>query len=184
MRWLSYVDSGVPCLWRRRRRSRVRGALAGIAGGLAASFTMNLFPAGPAKVKHRTEPQEGPATVKGADAVLRHTLKQELKQPAGNIVHYDFGAAAGGVYALVAEKTSLARVGFGTRFGSGWWPTNLRCRRSDWRRGLGIIRSRRTDRRWALTWCTARRRNWCGRGCGRFKPTPPAPRRRFRDGRR
>lgn len=113
-------------MWRRRRQSRMRGLLAGMAGGLAASFAMNQFQAGLAKVKPRTErsapqPSEEPATVKTAESLLRHNLKPEEKQPAGNLVHYAFGAAVGGVYGLVAEKTSVARFGFGTLFGSVLW---------------------------------------------------------------
>lgn len=87
---------------------------------------MNQFQAGLAKVKSRKQepaqgPPEEPATVKAADLVLRQNLKREQKQPAGNIVHYAFGAAAGGIYGLVAEKTRVARIGFGTLFGSVLW---------------------------------------------------------------
>lgn len=113
-------------MWKRKRRSGVRGALAGIAAGLVASFAMNQFQAGLAKVKNRKEQPAGespeePATVKAAESVLRHDLSPGQKKPAGNIVHYVFGAAAGGVYGLVAEKTSVARIGFGTLFGSVLW---------------------------------------------------------------
>ena len=87
---------------------------------------MNQFQSGLAKVKYRKEQParksaDEPATVRAAEGLLRHKLRPEQKQPAGNIVHYAFGAAAGAVYGVVAEKTSTARIGFGTLFGSALW---------------------------------------------------------------
>src|SRR5580698_2143570 len=105
----------------------VRGVLAGIAGGLAASWVMNRFMAGPGKkLKYAvqsdeqnwqeeiaefeadpTVPKED-ATMKAADAIVnvitggRH-LSHEQKEKAGPVVHYAFGALMGGVYGGLAE---------------------------------------------------------------------------------
>jgi uncharacterized membrane protein YagU involved in acid resistance len=117
-------------LW--RRQNRVKGALAGMAGGLAASFVMNQFQAGLAKLKPKQENNakaqsagEEPATVKAAEriskSVLGRTLPEDQKGPSGNLVHYLFGTAAGGVYGALAEKTPAARAGFGIFFGSVLW---------------------------------------------------------------
>ena len=124
-----------------------RGVLAGIAGGLVASWVMNVFieGAGP-KITHAVEhlhgekrdeakddlhdqaahDQEEPkedATMKAADAIVatatggRH-LSFEEKQKGGPVVHYAFGALMGGVYGALAEYSPAVRAGFGTGFGS------------------------------------------------------------------
>jgi putative membrane protein len=115
----------------------IRGILAGIAGGLFASWVMNEFMAGPGKkltktVQTREENQqqaekqdsgEPDATMKTADKITelvtggRH-LTYEQEQTGGPIVHYAFGALAGGVYGGLAEVSSLTTAGFGTTFGT------------------------------------------------------------------
>ena len=125
----------------------MRGAVAGIAGGLVASWVMNVFmeEAGPkiteavetmnGQKRGRTrkkqndqsaheqqEPKED-ATMKAADAIVstvtggRH-LSFEEKQKGGPVVHYAFGALMGGLYGAAAEYSPGARTGFGTGFGS------------------------------------------------------------------
>lgn len=121
-----------------------RGMLAGVAGGLVASWIMNVFieGAGP-KVTEAAEtltgdkrdkeyddhhdqsaPDQEPkedATMKTADAVVstvtggRH-LSFEQKQKGGPIVHYAFGALMGGLYGSLAEYSAAVRAGFGTAF--------------------------------------------------------------------
>ncbi len=124
-------------------RHIVRGVVAGIVGGLAASWVMNEFIAGPGvKLQHlaqsgeenQREAEEAKqmkqsgepkidATMKAADAIVhaatggRH-LSLEEKQKAGPVVHYAFGALMGGLYGGLAEYSSIARSGFGTTFGS------------------------------------------------------------------
>jgi len=121
----------------------VRGILAGVAGGLVASWIMNEFMAGPgakltqavqtdeenaagARLEQEREQSGEPridATMKAADAIVntvtggRH-LSLEEKQKDGPIVHYAFGALMGGLYGGLAEYSSVARSGFGTTFGS------------------------------------------------------------------
>lgn len=113
----------------------LRGILAGVAGGLVASWVMNQFITGPGKQitkavlspeelqqqqQHSDEPD---ATMKVADAVAATVtggqhLTYEQEQTGGPIVHYAFGALAGGVYGGLAEYSELTRSGFGTTFGS------------------------------------------------------------------
>lgn len=123
----------------------VRGILAGAGAGLAASWVMNVFMAGPGqklqqslrteeeKLEERlqqmeeqkpdghAEPKED-ATMKAADALVatatggRH-LSMEEKQKAGPVVHYGFGALMGGLYGGLAELAPATRKGFGTAFG-------------------------------------------------------------------
>lgn len=115
-------------------RHPIRGILAGIAGGLVASWVMNEFIAGPGKqltkaVQTREEEQtqaqhsdQPDATMKVADSISvaatdgRH-LTWEQEKKGGPIVHYAFGALAGGLYGGLAEYSSFTRSGFGTTFG-------------------------------------------------------------------
>jgi putative membrane protein len=106
-----------------KQKSLWRGVLAGIAGGLAAAWMMNEFMAGPGQElqqavqsdeenrrqpAHSDEPKED-ATMKAAEDIV-HT-------EAGPIVHYTFGAIAGGLYGGLAEYSSVVTSGFGTSFG-------------------------------------------------------------------
>jgi len=109
------------------------GIVAGIAGGLIASWVMNEFMAnlGPSiqKAVQGDDQQEpvGPkpddATMKTADAVVstvtggRH-LSHEGKEKGGPIVHYAFGAIMGATYGAIAEEIPQATFGFGTAFGA------------------------------------------------------------------
>ncbi len=110
-----------------------RGALAGIAGGLLASWVMNQFLAGAKMAQEATQsPQEKQATqqqpqgedatgkVAGAvtQAVTGQPLSPEGKQTGGPVVHYAFGTLMGGVYGMVAEYAPASRTGFGSAFGT------------------------------------------------------------------
>ena len=122
---------------RRRQSSPGKNALAGVAGGLVASYVMTQFQHAvkkakknldgnqPGESKSGGQPEDEPATIQAANAVSRMALHRELrpeeKAPAGRAVHYIFGAAVGGLYGALAEKMPLARAGFGTLFGSLLW---------------------------------------------------------------
>lgn len=118
-----------------------RGTMAGIIGGLVASWVMDEFIAGPGKklkaavqsdeqnwcdeideIEAQEHPKED-ATMKAADAIVntatggRH-LSWEGKQKAGPVVHYAFGALMGGVYGGLTECNSAVAAGFGTIFGA------------------------------------------------------------------
>ena len=115
-----------------------RGIVAGIAGGLVASWVMNEFMEnlGPQLQKavqgndapqSQQQPQDGEkpddATMKTADAVVAAVtggqhLSHEGKEKGGPIVHYAFGALMGAVYGAIAEEMPKATTGFGTAFGA------------------------------------------------------------------
>ena len=122
-----------------KQKSLLRGVLAGAAGGLAAAWIMNEFMTGlgPAVQQavasdeekresqtHSNEQSQEPredATMKAADAVTHAAtgehLTREQKEKGGPVVHYAFGALAGGIYGGLAEYSPAARSGFGTSFG-------------------------------------------------------------------
>ena len=113
----------------------LRGVVAGVAGGLLASWVMNEFVAGPGKrlskqvqtreqnqeqAKHKDDPD---ATMKTADKLTEvatggQHLTREEQEKAGPIVHYAFGALMGGVYGVLAEYSGVVRSGFGATFGA------------------------------------------------------------------
>lgn len=105
----------------------VSGIAAGVAGGLFASWVMNVFME---RVEHREEGQtqaahgqnlNEDAAMKTADTIVskvtggRH-LSLEERQTGGPIVHYAFGAIMGGLYGALAEYASATTAGFGTAF--------------------------------------------------------------------
>ena len=115
-------------------RHIIRGVLAGVAGGLVASWVMNEFsstvgqklsnavesPADQQELKQQSDGED--ATMKAADRIVetvtggRH-LTHEQREKGGPIVHYGFGAVMGGLYGGLAEYADLAKAGFGTTFG-------------------------------------------------------------------
>ena len=124
-----------------RSKHPVRGILAGVIGGLAASWVMNQFTAGAGPKlteaiqtdqenrKTHDEQQQAKdhpqpdATMKTADALVSTAtggqhLTWEEKLKGGPIVHYSFGALMGGIYGGLAEYSPAVRSGFGTVFGS------------------------------------------------------------------
>lgn len=125
-----------------RNRNVVRGVLAGAAGGLVASWVMNVFIEGPGHALQtslqteeekkqsdslsREEEDKGgvkeDATMKAADALVEYVSGRHLslagKQKGGPVVHYGFGTLMGGLYGGCAELTDAARAGFGTAFGT------------------------------------------------------------------
>ena len=111
----------------------VRGVLAGVAGGLVASWVMNQWSAGPGSaLSERLETPEDKeqlsagsdgedATMKAADKLTAlakggQHLTHEERADGGPVVHYAFGALMGGLYGGLAEYSSLVRSGFGTTF--------------------------------------------------------------------
>ena len=120
----------------------MRGAAAGLVGGLAASWLMNMFLAGPGKElehavlsdqeiaskqrqQHEREQRGEPkidATMLTADAIVNAAtggehLSLEGKKKGGPIVHYAFGGLMGAVYGALAEYSPTVRSGMGTFFG-------------------------------------------------------------------
>ena len=114
-----------------RGRNLAKGALAGVAGGLVASWVMNQFQAlwskaGEALSEEKPQGKEAgeseDATQKAADKVSRKVLKRELsrkeKQTAGPVIHFAFGGAMGALYGFAAEVAPLAKAGAGLPFGA------------------------------------------------------------------
>lgn len=103
-----------------------KGALAGLIGGLIGSLTMELFQAGLKKASGQEESGKGePATVKVAQKVSQEVrdrpLAEDEKAPAGEMVHYAFGAAAGAMYGVAAAALPKSSAGWGLLFGAVMW---------------------------------------------------------------
>ena len=137
----------------RSRRSRVvkrslwRGALAGLAGGIAASFAMNRFHAVWTRIaegetaSRRKEEQggqiekgrqqrqgadrgEGSSTEKAAGKLADRfgvELDDAERRRLGTVLHYAFGAAVGAFYGAAAEVSPLVSAGAGVPFGAAVW---------------------------------------------------------------
>jgi putative membrane protein len=122
-----------------------KGLVAGLIGGLVASWTMNRFQDVWMKVAGSMEKsqedgsakQEGEggeqqssgeqddATVKAASAISEglfdHKLTKSEKRVAGSAVHYAFGTSVGGLYGAVAELSPEITTGVGLPFGAAFW---------------------------------------------------------------
>ena len=112
----------------------IKGAVAGIIGGLIASFVMDEFQQLVTKVAKETgladdkgskKGEDEPSTVKAAEAVSEavfdHKLTNSEKEPAGAAVHYAIGATSGFIYGIAAEMLPVATVGLGLPFGAAVW---------------------------------------------------------------
>ena len=124
-----------------------KGLVAGLAGGLVASWTMNQFQAAWTRMAENSEKPHGAqsmqpsngstgnqtedmkeqddATVETAkvisEKVFGHELQESEKKPAGAAVHYAFGAATGGLYGALAEVTPQVTIAAGLPFGAAFW---------------------------------------------------------------
>ena len=115
----------------RRRPDPVRGAVAGLIGGLAGAWTMNKFQAFVTKAKancagtsgeSQNSEESDDATVKAAawlvNSITGIRLSKEQKKMAGPIVHYGFGAAMGALYGTLAEHKRQVNPAHGALFGT------------------------------------------------------------------
>jgi len=113
----------------RYRKKLVRGAVAGLAGGLTASCVMNGFQALWNKVYETPQPGGNGenATVKAAKAVsegvFQHRLSRREKKVAAPAVHFGFGGLSGAIYGASAEVMPECRVASGAMFGAILWLT-------------------------------------------------------------
>ena len=124
-----------------------KGIVAGLAGGLVASWTMNQFQAAWMRLAANSDkphgaqsmqPSDGSegnqsedakeqddATVKAAKAisenVFGHELQESEKKPAGAAVHYAFAVASGGLYGALAEVVPQVTTTAGLPFGAAFW---------------------------------------------------------------
>ncbi len=115
----------------------LKGAIAGMIGGLVGSWTMNRFQSGLSKVQeswekssHRPQPPNRPASDEAATAlvarrvtraILGRDLTDDEMKISEPLVHYGFGTLSGGIYGLAAELTAVAKKGTGALFGSALW---------------------------------------------------------------
>ena len=128
-------------------KSILKGLVAGLAGGLIASWTMNQFQAAWTRIAEGSEkphgaqsmqPSEGSkgaqdqdtkvqddATVETAKVISRnvfgHELQESEKKSAGAVVHYAFGTATGGLYGALAEVAPQVTMAAGLPFGAAFW---------------------------------------------------------------
>ena len=120
----------------RNNRYAWKGLVAGVVGGMVASWAMERFQywwlsfGGGDERKLQQTPneemdQEEPATVRTASAfsegVFGHRLTVKEKEIAGPIVHYAVGTTAGAVYGLAAEYEPDVTTLSGIPFGAAFW---------------------------------------------------------------
>ncbi len=126
---------------RRQETDVLKGLVAGLVGGLVASWAMNGFQALSSKVSEEIEKMQDDgsarqskkkeedggddATVKAASAisegVFDHKLTKKEKKVAGPAVHFAFGSATGAFYGALAEVAPLVSTGAGLPFGAIFW---------------------------------------------------------------
>lgn len=115
-------------MWKRRKPKTWKGLAAGVAAGVVATWTMNQFQAAVSRLgnhKRRKRESDEDATVKAAEriaeTVFHRRLSRDERQRAGNIVHYAYGAAIGGLYGVLAERKKPVRKLAGVPYGTAVW---------------------------------------------------------------
>ena len=106
-----------------------KGAVAGLVGGLVASYVMNEYQALVTKLTEGNKvpgaQSDDPATVvvgqKISEKLFGHELTTREKKAADPIVHYATGAISGMFYGIVAEKAPRSSFGIGLPFGTSVW---------------------------------------------------------------
>jgi putative membrane protein len=125
---------------KQREGNVLKGLVAGLIGGLIASWTMNRFQDVWVKLadhqddsdqSSKPEPQQSnneeqdDTTVRTASAIseglFRHKLTESEKKIAGSAVHYSLGTGVGGLYGAVAEVAPEITAGAGLPFGAAFW---------------------------------------------------------------
>jgi hypothetical protein len=119
----------------------MKGAVAGLVGGLAGTWAMNHFQAWWTQVSHGQEPQSAAgrhdardwqelaegrnANELAAQTIARHTIHRPLDRQelgAGAMaVHFAFGGAMGGLYGAFWEISPATRQMGGAAFGTAVW---------------------------------------------------------------
>jgi putative membrane protein len=107
----------------------LKGALAGLIGGLVAAFVMSEFQSVWNKLSGQEKQSGGekqePATVKAAEMIVEnatdHDLTDDEKKYAGPLMHYAMGSTSGAIYGAVSELMPIARTGAGLPFGAAVW---------------------------------------------------------------
>ena len=110
----------------------MKGLLAGVAGGLLASYLMEQFQAAWSAAsdamrhpKMRSGRKPDPATVRAANVisekVIGRKLPRDYKSVAGEAMHYGMGASSAAVYGVLAEVAPIVTIGNGVGFGTSVW---------------------------------------------------------------
>ena len=110
----------------------MKGLLAGVAGGLLASFLMEQFQAVWSAVAQKMSSsgkgggrKAAPATVKAANAISEkitgRKVPKDYRPLAGKIAHYGMGTSSAAVYGVLSEVAPIVTVGDGVAFGTGLW---------------------------------------------------------------
>jgi putative membrane protein len=125
-------------------RSGWKGLVAGLVGGLFASWMMNQYESAAQKIsqsweennprrsskqqqesqfhggRDESQSQDEDSTMKMAELlsgkVLHRQLSEDEKKKAGPMVHYAYGALAAGLYGLAAEVVPAVTKGEGTLY--------------------------------------------------------------------
>ena len=114
------------------RTDVMKGLLAGVAGGLLASFLMEQFQAAWSAVsqamssgRRRGGRKADPATVKAANLVSEkmtgRKIPSDYKRLAGEAVHYGMGTTSAAAYGVFAELAPIVTAGDGVAFGTALW---------------------------------------------------------------
>lgn len=98
-------------------RSVARGALAGAAASVFASYAMDEFQRIVSRLGRGSDKGAKPSTVKAAERVVGREIRGAEKKRAGNAVHYGFGVVLGAAYGAAAEVEPWVTAGFGLPFG-------------------------------------------------------------------
>ncbi|MBC7798330.1 MAG: DUF1440 domain-containing protein, partial [Pyrinomonadaceae bacterium] len=109
-----------------------KGVVAGIIGGLVASWAMGKYQTmiSALSENQQSPPQieanrEEPANVQAAEAisttVFDHELTKTEKDPAGEAAHYVMGATSGAIYGVMAEIITETTIAGGLPFGAIVW---------------------------------------------------------------
>jgi putative membrane protein len=110
----------------------MKGLLAGVAGGLLASYLMEQFQSAWSAAldamrhsKMRSGRKPDPATVRAANViserVIGRKLPRDYKSVAGEAMHYGMGASSAAVYGVLAEVAPIVTIGNGVGFGTSVW---------------------------------------------------------------
>ena len=100
------------------------GILGGLAGAWALSQVLSamsqLAPEEPDPVVEEDEPTVRTAAAI-SEALLKKTLSRRQRKPAGQAVHYAFGALIGALYGVLGAELPVVRSGAGSLYGLGVW---------------------------------------------------------------
>lgn len=110
----------------------IKGLIAGVAGGLLASFLMEQFQTGWSAAAEAIAPspkrggrKADPATVKAANLVAEKVTGRKLprayKSIGGEAVHYGMGTSSAAIYGVLAEVAPVVTIGDGAAFGTSVW---------------------------------------------------------------